>query len=145
MPGVEQVDTFLLNDEQRVRAMFHDESRADAVVERLKDPALEDIGLKNQTITAKLAWQPRGYDPHLAKWLHRIDVPTLLVWGAQDKLVHPAYADDFKAQIADARVELIDGAGHVPNLEQPETFNRVLASFLAGLPLTTFSVGSLSF
>ena len=37
--------------------------------------------MKNHLATAKLVWQPRIYDPHLDKWLHRIDVPTLLVWG----------------------------------------------------------------
>jgi hypothetical protein len=39
-------------------------------------PEREDTELKNQTTTARLTWQPRGYDPQLAKWLHRIDVPT---------------------------------------------------------------------
>ena len=41
-------------------------------------PELEDVILRNRTTTAKLIWQPRGYDPHLHKWLHRIDVPTLI-------------------------------------------------------------------
>ena len=48
--------------------------------------------LKGKTVTAKLAWQPRLHDPHLAKWPHRIDVLTLIVWGAQDRLLPPAYA-----------------------------------------------------
>ena len=59
-------------------------------------------------------------DKGLRKRLYRVKAPTLLVWGAQDRLVHPAYGDDFVAAIADARLEVIDGAGHLPQLEQPE-------------------------
>src|SRR3954462_8457856 len=71
--GVEQVDTFLRNDEQRIRDMFHDPKRADEMVQHASRPELEDINLRNRTTTAKLIWQPRGYDTHLHKWLHRID------------------------------------------------------------------------
>ena len=84
--SVEQVDLFLHSDAQRIRELFHDPARADTMLRRLRQQELEDIGLKNQATTARLIWQPRGYDPHLQKWLHRIDVPTLLVWGAYDRL-----------------------------------------------------------
>ena len=56
--------------------------------QRLAQPLTEeqsDIAMKNELTTAKLAWQPRLYDPQLRKWLHRIDVPTLIVWGDGDK------------------------------------------------------------
>ena len=90
--GVAQVDSFLRNDEQRVRDFFHDPKRADEMLKHLARPELEDVNLKNRTTTAKLIWQPRGYDPHLHKWLHRIDVPTLLVWGDDDRLFPKDYA-----------------------------------------------------
>ena len=59
---------------------------------RLQRQMHEDAALKNQIATARLIWQPRGYDPHLQKWLHRIDVPTLLVRGAKDRLFLQEYA-----------------------------------------------------
>src|SRR5437667_8686124 len=93
--GVEQFDTFLSSEEQRIRAMFHDRDLGEAVVASSERPELEDAALKNRTTTARLAWQPRNHDPHLHKWLHRIKVPTLLVWGADDRLFPPAYADAF--------------------------------------------------
>jgi pimeloyl-ACP methyl ester carboxylesterase len=71
-------------------------------------------------------------DKGLSKRLYRVKAPTLLVWGAQDKLVDPAYGQAFAAAIAGARLELIDGAGHLPNLEQPEATIGVLTEFLAG-------------
>jgi pimeloyl-ACP methyl ester carboxylesterase len=71
-------------------------------------------------------------DKGLSKRLYRVKAPTLLVWGAQDKLVDPAYGEAFAAAIAGARLEVIDGAGHLPNLEQPEQTIRVLTEFLGG-------------
>jgi pimeloyl-ACP methyl ester carboxylesterase len=71
-------------------------------------------------------------DKGLSKRLYRVKAPTLLVWGAQDKLVDPAYGEAFAAAIAGARLELIDDAGHLPNLEQPEATIGVLTEFLAG-------------
>ena len=75
------------SDEQRVRDLFHDQKLADAVLARVLRPELEDVALKNRMTTAKLVWQPRSHDPHLQKWLHRIDVPTLLIWGEQRSAV----------------------------------------------------------
>ena len=76
-------------------------------------------------------------DKGLRKRLYRVTAPTLLVWGAEDRLVHPAYGDDFVAAIADARLEIVDGAGHLPQLEQPDAHDR------AGhrLPRLTAQVG----
>jgi pimeloyl-ACP methyl ester carboxylesterase len=71
-------------------------------------------------------------DKGLSKRLYRVKAPTLLVWGAQDKLVDPAYGEAFAAAIAGARLEVIDGAGHLPNLEQPERTIGLLTEFLAG-------------
>jgi pimeloyl-ACP methyl ester carboxylesterase len=69
-------------------------------------------------------------DHGLSKRLYRLKAPTLLVWGKQDRLVDPVYGEDFKAQIADARLELIDGAGHVPQLEQAERTIGVITDFV---------------
>jgi pimeloyl-ACP methyl ester carboxylesterase len=133
VPGVAQVDPFLRTDEQRIRDLFHDPARADEMVKRLLRPELEDIGLKNQTTTARLTWQPRGYDPQLAKWLHRITVPTLLVWGANDRLYPPAYASAYQELIAGAQLVIVPDCGHLPHVEQRHAFVAALEGFLAGM------------
>src|SRR5262249_59443565 len=86
LPGVPQIDTFLRSDEQRIRDFFHDQARADEMIAHILRPELEDVAMKNRLATARLTWQPRGHDPHLAKWLHRIDVPTLLISAPEDRL-----------------------------------------------------------
>lgn len=70
-------------------------------------------------------------DHGLAKRLYRVQAPTLLVWGAEDRLVHPAYGDDFAALIAGARVEIVDRAGHLPQLEQPDRTIRLVTDYLS--------------
>src|SRR4051812_33575963 len=80
--GVPQVDPFLQSDEARLRDFFHDQALADKLVGQVLSPERKDTALKNTYTAARLIWQPRGYNPHLKKWLHRIDVPTLLIWGA---------------------------------------------------------------
>jgi len=128
--GVAQIDPFLRTDEQRIRDFFHDQKRADEMVARLLKPELEDTNLKNRTTTAKLVWQPRGYDPHLHKWLHRIDVPTLLVWGADDRLFPKDYAFAYQRLIPGSSVTIIPECGHVPQVEQRAAFVAALDGFL---------------
>jgi pimeloyl-ACP methyl ester carboxylesterase len=101
------------------------------MVARALRPELEDVNLKNQTTTARLTWQPRGYDPHLAKWLHRIALPTLLVWGANDKLLPAAYAAAWQKLIPAAALVVLPGCGHLPHVEQRAAFVAVLDGFFA--------------
>jgi pimeloyl-ACP methyl ester carboxylesterase len=126
---VPQVDLFLRSDEQRIRDLFHDQSLADAALAQALAPALEDVNLKNRLTTAKLVWQPRGYDPHLHKWLHRIDVPTLLLWGGADKLYPAPYAEAFRRLIPGSRAVVFGDCGHMPNIEKPDDFVAEVVRF----------------
>ncbi len=62
-----------------------------------------------------------------------IQVPTLVVAGSNDLLTPPKYAHYLAEKITDARVEIIDHAGHMVMIEQPEEFNRRVLEFLRGL------------
>jgi pimeloyl-ACP methyl ester carboxylesterase len=132
VPGVPQVDTFLVSEERLVRELFHEPGRAEAMLAEARRPELEDVILKNRTTTAKLVWQPRGYDPHLHKWLHRIGVPTLIVWGANDRLYPPDYAHAYQKLIPGSKVVIIPDCGHVPQIEQRTAFVAALEQFLEG-------------
>lgn len=81
-----------------------------------------------QTIAAALMGMAARADsrPHLAN----IRVPTLVIVGAEDALAPPSEAREWATQIPDARLEVIDGAGHVSNLERPDAFNAAALAFL---------------
>lgn len=70
-------------------------------------------------------------DRGLKRRLHRVKAPTLMLWGKQDRLIPVAYAEDFKRGIPDARIEIIDRAGHMVQLEQMEQSLKIIGGFLA--------------
>ena len=78
--------------------------------------------------TGKFIWPIP--DKGLKKRIHRVKAPTLLIWGADDRLVPPVYAEEFVRQIAGARVETVREAGHAPHLEQPAAVAELVRSFL---------------
>jgi pimeloyl-ACP methyl ester carboxylesterase len=129
--GIAQVDGFLRSAEQRTRDYFFDQKLAEDMIRLRLKPELEDVNLKNRTISAKLMWQPRSYDPQLRKWLHRIDVPTLLIWGANDLLFPKEYALEYQRLIPGSSVTIIPECGHIPQTEQRQALVAALEGFLA--------------
>ena len=134
--GARKLDTFLMSPEA-----VAEHSYADATIHVLRarpdnnDERAVEIYLQDQLTYARLAWQPRLFDPHLDKWLNRISVPVLLVWGSGDHVIPPVYADAFARLIPGAKCETIANAGHYPQIEQSEAFVDVLTVFFQSLPV----------
>jgi len=82
---------------------------------------------RNREATALFAWNPYMYDAKLKGRLHRIRVPTLVLWGANDGFAPLAYGRTYCAAVPGAKFEEIADAGHFPHMEQPEAVaNRVI-------------------
>lgn len=62
--------------------------------------------------------------------LKEIDAPALIIVGREDAITPPQDSETMRAAIKDARMHVIEGAGHVSNLEQPAEFNHALIDFL---------------
>ena len=73
---------------------------------------------------ARLLWD-RPYDTKLPRYLHRLTMPTLLVWGEEDKLVPVQNAQLWREHIPKARLETFKGAGHLVLDEKPEAVDGV--------------------
>jgi pimeloyl-ACP methyl ester carboxylesterase len=89
------------------------------------------VAARNREATARFAWSPYMHDPKLKHRLHRIRIPTLFLWGVNDRVVSEPYGRAFCAAIPGARFEPIARAGHFPHLEQPEEFARRVLEFAA--------------
>jgi pimeloyl-ACP methyl ester carboxylesterase len=89
------------------------------------------VAARNREAIARFGWSPFMHDPKLKHRLHRVRIPTLLLWGAHDHILSEAYGRAFCAAIPDARFELVERAGHFPHLEQPEAFARRVLEFAA--------------
>lgn len=118
-----------------VHATFHD---SEGPLAQMVAAGLENVGADPERAasfvwalgcTGKFVWPIP--DKGLKKRIHRIDSPTLLLWGKSDGIVPVSYAEDFRTRIRGARVEVIEEAGHVPQLEQMERVAGVVRSFLA--------------
>jgi pimeloyl-ACP methyl ester carboxylesterase len=92
---------------------------------------VEEIVKTAQGLTAVAKWVWPLPDKGLRRRLRRITAPTLVVFGEEDALVPPRYADDFVAAIPDARKELVSGAAHMVPVEQRELVLELIESFLS--------------
>ena len=100
-----------------------------AIGEAMTDSEMVTLA-RNWDSLCLFAWRPHMYNPQLKHWLHRVTVPTLVLWGASDRIVTPDYGRAYSRLIPGARFEMIEGAGHHPELEQPRAFVDQVASFL---------------
>lgn len=120
--GVPKGDMFIWAPEEMVRNMFHDQSVAEKMLAHTRTPEEEHVQLRNWRTVAMLGWQPRLYDPHLHKWLHRIDVPTRVIWAEHDKLLPKDYAAAWAGLIPGASTTILENCGHLMHVERPAEF-----------------------
>jgi pimeloyl-ACP methyl ester carboxylesterase len=95
-------------------------------------PAEQDIVARNREMTARLAWKPYMHNPRLGRFLPRVTNPTLIVWGRQDRLVPVVCGEQYRRALPHATLTVLERCGHLPALEHPETFARLVLEFLSG-------------
>ena len=122
-------DLFGLPAPAVAQLLYHDPARAPQVA-TMSEAELTALAA-NRIAHALYTWDPYMHNPKLRYRLHRIQVPTLLLWGASDRLVTPAYAEAYRALIRGAQLVVIPEAGHQPHLEQPDLFLHHVLSFVA--------------
>lgn len=127
------VDLFACSPEEAARALHGPSGGPD--LSRLGREALEELAA-GQEATARVAWEPYLHDPHLVHRLHRIAVPTLVVWDRDDRLVRqPAsYYDAYCRAIGDnaSAVAMHTGAHHIDEVA-PGALADVIVDFLRGV------------
>jgi pimeloyl-ACP methyl ester carboxylesterase len=123
-------DIFALPAEEITRLKYHDPSVAAVDYSTLSDDELTVIA-RNREATALYGWEPYFHNPKLRRRLRRIDIPTLLLWGASDRFVTPGYyGAAYRDAIPGARLEVIEAAGHLPQIERPQEFVGRVRAFL---------------
>ena len=125
----EPADIFLLPPEDMVRQLFVDQKYAEERLAAPMTPEAVDLALKNRHTTARLAWEPRLHDPHLPKWLQRIDVPVSIVWGAQDRILPVGLAHELKRLLPNAELNILERCGHLPQVEKCDEFCELVTRF----------------
>lgn len=94
-------------------------------------PAELEIATRNREMTARLTWKPYMHNPRLAHFLPRVTNPTLIVWGRHDHIVPLECGEQYRRLLPQATLTVLERCGHLPPVEQPEAFARLVLDFLS--------------
>lgn len=121
-------DIFQWSPEETARRSCVDPALAEQRV-RVAVSADPELVRQNQAAARHLASEPLLHNPQLPFWLHRVDVPALLVWGEQDQLVPFACAEPYQRGLADAQLVSFPETGHALPHERPVEIAETLDRF----------------
>lgn len=85
---------------------------------------------RNREAAVRYGWSPYMHDGKLLSRLHRIKIPTLVLWGDSDGVVKPDYGRALAQHIPGAAFRLIERCGHFPHIERPDAFVREIQTFM---------------
>ena len=122
------LDVFAMLEDEFNEKAFADPAAARRDYRAMSEDELR-IAARNRESAARFAWSPYMHDPKLRDRLHRIAIPTLVLWGASDRLIEESYGRAFCAAVPGAKFERIEGAGHFPHREDPDQAAREIAGF----------------
>jgi pimeloyl-ACP methyl ester carboxylesterase len=128
--GVPKTDIFILDPEEVARLAYADPNIGEKAAARASTEKYQDLAILNRIASARFGWQPRFFNPRLERWLHRVNVPTHIIWGGDDRIIPPAYAEAFHRLIPGSTLTMIAKAGHLPHVEQAEAVAEAIQSFL---------------
>jgi pimeloyl-ACP methyl ester carboxylesterase len=129
----EIADIFLHGQEGTRRLVYFDPQQMPEYQElfgRKPTPEEREIQAQNQENAIRFCWKPYMYDRSLPWLLPRVHLPTLIVWGREDRIVPLECGELYQQAIPGSRLAVIDQCGHCPPLEKPEEFTRLAREFL---------------
>ena len=122
-------DIWALPPADVLKRKWHDPDKGKRDFPSLPEETLRVVA-RNVESLARFCWDPYMHNPRLRHRLHRIKVPTLVVWGDKDGIMTPAFGKSYAGLIPGAHFKTVADAGHYPHLEQPAAFNAVLEAFI---------------
>lgn len=130
LKGIPRIDMFACSEDDLLKFLFAANGGAEWLKSWRANPDIEDIYDRNRAAAARYSWAPRLCNPKLDRWLHRIDVPTHIVWGDEERIIPQAYAAALKERIAGATLATIADCAHMPHIEQPQAFAGEVTKFI---------------
>lgn len=111
---------------EKVEFTFYDPATA---TKDLVDEVYATINDRHKVIRI-LAMAKSAIRHNMSKDVHKIKVPTALIWGRDDKITPPEVAVEFSQLIPNSELHWIDKCGHAAMMERPDEFNVFLKAFL---------------
>ncbi|MBV9601577.1 MAG: alpha/beta fold hydrolase [Chloroflexi bacterium] len=122
-------DVFRMEQEQLIERQTEDPVLREQLTPDPQDVEGTVARYRESVSLARVAWE-RNYDVKLPRWLHRATMPSLLVWGDNDRMVPAAQSEAWARLLPNARVRIIPQRGHLVLHESPEVVT-VIGEFLA--------------
>jgi pimeloyl-ACP methyl ester carboxylesterase len=117
VPG-EQVPGLLVSDFEVIKRKLPEKPDLNFMGDRYREA----------TTLARLWWERPG-DSRFMRYLHRIKMPTMIVWGDEDKIIPVQQTETWRKFIPNADIQIFKGAGHLVHLERREAV-EALGKFL---------------
>ena len=111
-------DFFALDAREVAEYAFHDSGRFYVDPDTLT-PEQTATQQANMATMRAVAGDPYMSDPKPLGSLDRVHIPALIIWGESDRIATPAYGAAYAVAFHDAHLEIVEEAGHLPQLEQP--------------------------
>ena len=126
----EIADQALLSYVDYVRRGFADQQVYDRIFGAETPTATLEQWDLNREMTFRIAWKPYMYNPTLPHLLGGVSTPALVVWGRDDRIVPLECGERYVKALPQARLEIVDGAGHFVEMEKPEELAQLVSRFV---------------
>ncbi|HLH22929.1 MAG TPA: alpha/beta fold hydrolase [Chloroflexota bacterium] len=130
LPDCPMPDLFALSAAETARLGNYDPAVGEAAIAAGATPEARAAQVRARAAFARIAWNPYLHNPRLAVRLRRVRLPALVVWGEEDRIIPPAYADEYARLLPDARVVRFPACGHSPARERPAALADAMLAFL---------------
>ena len=98
------------------------------------DEVFETVNDRNKLVKT-LAIAKSAIRHNMSKDLPKMEIPTAIIWGAQDSVTPPNVAEEFHLLLPNSSLYWIDKCGHAPMMEHPKEFNRIMHSWMEKIQL----------
>lgn len=112
------------------RAGFHDQKAFDAVYGA--EPTTDQLEQWDicREMNFRIAWKPYKYSQTLPHLLSVARMPSLIVWGDDDRVVPRSAADKYKAALPKAKLEIVKNCGHCVDMEKPAELSKLVTALV---------------
>ena len=128
--GYHKADIFMIDPDEQARLAYADENLGAHAAELALQEKYEDVAITDRIAAARFGWNPRFFNPRLERWLHRVKIPALIVWGEQDRIFPPQHAKAMQNLLPGSELVMLPGCGHLPHIEKQSETMAAMESFM---------------
>lgn len=128
----EIMDLIMFDFEDYVKNGFSSDDAFTAIFGEEVEDDVTTLWDFSREMTARITWKPWMFSRQLPPILAEVETPALLIWGEQDRVVPVNCGELYQKYLANARLDVVSGAGHLVEMEQPDDMAAKITEFASG-------------